>query len=125
MVPAPRGTGCVAAQVSKKILQFAGVEDVYTTCTGQTRTRENFCRAVFECLKKTYCFLTPDLWPKTEFIQSPFVKFSQDLEKMENAKARGGRDDRGRGRGRGARGRGGRGGPRGGGRGGSRPRGAQ
>jgi small subunit ribosomal protein S2e len=31
MVPAPRGTGCVAAQVAKKILQFAGVDDVYTT----------------------------------------------------------------------------------------------
>merc|ERR1719326_73010 len=43
MIPAPRGTGKVAALVSKKILQFAGVDDVYTSCTGQTRTRENFC----------------------------------------------------------------------------------
>jgi len=34
MIPAPRGTGRVAALVSKKILAFAGVDDVYTTCTG-------------------------------------------------------------------------------------------
>jgi small subunit ribosomal protein S2e len=63
LVPAPRGTGCVAAMVAKKILSFAGVDDVYSTCVGQTRTRENFCRALFAALKATYSFLTPDLWP--------------------------------------------------------------
>merc|ERR1711988_1778007 len=126
MIPAPRGTGRVAALVSKKILEFAVVDDVYTSCTGQTRTRENFCRAVFECLKKSYAFLTPDLWPKTDFMASPFIKEWKFLEDMKNARegprergrGRGGRGD-GRGRGRG------RGGDRGGGRGrgGSRGRG--
>jgi small subunit ribosomal protein S2e len=131
MIPAPRGTGCVAAMVAKKILNFAGIDDVYTSCTGQTRTRENFCRALFEALKKTYAFLTPDLWPKTDFIASPFVSFWKELKDLEERKGRSG-GDRGRGRGgRGGRGgdRGrGRGGPRGGrggGRGGSRPRGGE
>jgi small subunit ribosomal protein S2e len=124
MIPAPRGTGRVAALVSKKILAFAGVDDVYTTCTGQTRTRENFARAVFQCLKKSYAYLTPDLWPKTEFIPSPFIKYQKFLS--EESKMRGPREgDRGRGRGRGGRGgdrgRGGRGGDRG--RGGERGRG--
>jgi small subunit ribosomal protein S2e len=131
MIPAPRGTGCVAAMVAKKILQFAGIDDVYTSCVGQTRTRENFCRAMFECLKKTYSFLTPDLWPKTDFVQSPFIAYWKELKSLEEKKNRGPRDgERGRGRGgrggrggdRGGRGRG-RGGDRGGGRGGSRPRG--
>lgn len=132
MVPAPRGTGCVAAQVSKKILTFAGVDDVYTTCVGQTRTRENFCRATFECLKKTYAFLTPDLWPQTQFIESPFIKHWKVLVELEEKKntqrrdgergpRRGGRGGRGGDRGgRGGRGGGrGRGGDRGGGRGGA------
>jgi len=134
MIPAPRGTGCVAAQVAKKILQFAGVDDVYTSCVGQTRTRENFCRATYECLKKTYQMLSPDLWPKTESVASPFVKYSKDLVDYEEKqkrnrgaggerRGRGGRGGRGDGRGRG------RGGDRGGGRGrgGSRgpPRGGQ
>merc|ERR1712127_1064322 len=33
MIPAPRGTGLVAAQVAKKILAFAGIDDIYTSCT--------------------------------------------------------------------------------------------
>jgi small subunit ribosomal protein S2e len=122
MIPAPRGTGNVAAIIAKKILSFAGIDDVYTSCTGQTKTRENFCRALFECLKKTYAFLTPDLWPKTDFIQSPFIKHWKELQQMEEKKTRGPREggDRGRG-GRGGRGDGrgrGRGGDRGGDRGG-------
>ena len=31
LVPAPRGTGLVAARVPKKVLQMAGVEDVFTS----------------------------------------------------------------------------------------------
>merc|ERR1719213_1405604 len=117
MIPAPRGTGIVAAQVARKIIQYAGVADVYTSCVGQTRTRENYARATFEALKKTYSVLTPDLWPTTEFIPSPFIKFWEDLEQLEKKKSAAGGGDR---RGRGGRG-GGRGGPgrgRGGGRGG-------
>jgi len=120
MIPAPRGTGIVAAKVAKKIVQFSGIEDVYTSCVGQTRTRENYSFATFTALKKTYSLLTPDLWPTTDFIQSPFIKYHEELEMLEKKKAReGGRD--GRGRGRGGRGRGERGGGRG--RGGSRGRG--
>jgi ribosomal protein uS5 len=119
LIPAPRGTGCVAAACSKKILQFAGIDDVYSSCTGQTRTKENFCRAVFESLKKTYSYLTPDLWPKTEFIKSPFIQHWQELLKQEERKPRGDGERRGRGRGgprggRGGRGGRGRGAPRGG-----------
>jgi small subunit ribosomal protein S2e len=116
MIPAPRGTGNVAAIIAKKILSFAGIDDVYTSCTGQTKTRENFCRALFECLKKTYAFLTPDLWPKTDFIQSPFIKHWKELQQMEEKKSRGPREGGERGRG----GRGGRGDGRGRGRGGDR-----
>jgi len=67
--------------------------------------------------------LTPDLWPKVELTQSPFLKHANDLINLEMKKARGPRDgERGRGRGRG--GPRGRGGDRGrGGRGGSRGRG--
>jgi small subunit ribosomal protein S2e len=65
MIPAPRGTGCVAAILSKKIINFSGIDDIYTSCVGQTKTKENFCRAVFNALRNTYSLLTPDLWPKT------------------------------------------------------------
>ena len=128
LVPAPRGTGIVGAPVSKKLLQFAGIDDCYTDTSGHTRTAENFIKATYQALSKTYQYLTPDLWCKTENLQSPFAKFASKLEELGKKPAvraggdrRGGRggDDRGpRGRGRGG-GRG-RGFGRGGGGGGSR-----
>lgn len=62
LVPAPRGTGIVAARVPKKLLQFAGVQDVYTTSGGHTKTLGNFVKATFFALSKSYGYLTPDLW---------------------------------------------------------------
>ena len=38
LVPAPRGTGIVAAPASKRMLQLAGVEDCYTQSRGNTST---------------------------------------------------------------------------------------
>lgn len=42
LIPAPRGTGIVAAGVSKKLLQMAGVDDCYTSACGTTATVGNF-----------------------------------------------------------------------------------
>eukprot|EP00796_Vickermania_ingenoplastis_P013366 gene13366-9195_t len=77
MIPAPRGTGLVAAPVPKKMLEFAGVEDIYTSAAGKTRTRGNFIMATFYALRKTYGFLTPDLWPETETISDPTDEHSE------------------------------------------------
>lgn len=62
LVPAPRGTGLVAAPVPKKLLQLAGIKDCYTTSRGSTRTLGNFVKATFQAISHTYGFLTPDLW---------------------------------------------------------------
>jgi len=80
LIPAPRGTGIVAAPIPKKILQFAGIEDVYTSSTGHTRTPENFIKACYAALCHTYTYLSPDLWTKTENITSPFGRHAQLLE---------------------------------------------
>ena len=112
LIPAPRGTAIVGAPTSKKLLQFAGVEDVFTSTKGSTKTLENFVRATFEALKKTYGFLTPDLWPTTQFVASPFIRFWKRLEAPQDKKRAvdGERRPRGGpGRGRGGPGRGGRG----------------
>ncbi|XP_058205835.1 small ribosomal subunit protein uS5x-like isoform X2 [Rhododendron vialii] len=49
MVPAPRGAGIVAARVPKKVLQFAGIEDVFTSSRGSTKTLGNFVKVWFFC----------------------------------------------------------------------------
>merc|ERR1712160_194780 len=47
---------------TKKLLQFAGIADCFSASQGNTDTMENFVRAVYDALYKTYCYLTPDLW---------------------------------------------------------------
>jgi len=79
MVPAPRGTGIVAAPIPTRILQFAGIQDVYTASTGKTRTGGNFIMATFYALRKTYAFLTPDLWAETVAQQEPAAEHSAYL----------------------------------------------
>ncbi|KAK8993955.1 hypothetical protein V6N11_008166 [Hibiscus sabdariffa] len=115
MVPAPRGAGIVAARVPKKVLQFAGIEDVFTSSRGSTKTLDivMYARcsltmsmlfmsihvdtpdlyldsdmgilssnmATFECLMKTYGFLTPDFWKETRFTRPPFQEYSDLLGK--------------------------------------------
>ncbi|CAN8286925.1 unnamed protein product [Cochlearia groenlandica] len=81
MVPAPRGSGIVAARVPKKVLQFAGIDDVFTSSRGSTKTLGNFVKATFDCLQKTYGFLTPEFWKETRFAKSPYQEYTDELSK--------------------------------------------
>jgi len=51
LLPAPKGTGVVADETTKKILKLAGLKDVWVVSEGQTATRSNLAFAVFEALK--------------------------------------------------------------------------
>ncbi|CAH2047309.1 unnamed protein product [Thlaspi arvense] len=88
MVPAPRGAGIVAARVPKKVLQFAGIDDVFTSSRGSTKTLGNFVKATFDCLQKTYGFLTPEFWKETKFQKSPYQEFTDLLASKEVAAAK-------------------------------------
>ena len=79
LVPAPRGTAIVGAPTTKKMLQFAGVKDCFTSSRGCTKTRGNFMLAIFAALKSTYAYLTPDLWKEYSFTPSPYKQFSDFL----------------------------------------------
>jgi len=79
LVPAPRGTGIVAARIPKKVLNYAGIQDVFTSTTGHTKTMGNFVKATFEALRATYGFLTPDLWKETALTKTPYQEYSDFL----------------------------------------------
>eukprot|EP00123_Amoebidium_parasiticum_P000915 comp11847_c1_seq1/m.6476 comp11847_c1_seq1/g.6476 ORF comp11847_c1_seq1/g.6476 comp11847_c1_seq1/m.6476 type:complete len:268 (-) comp11847_c1_seq1:70-873(-) len=81
LIPAPKGTGIVAAGTPKKLLQLAGVEDCYTAASGSTRTKGNFAKAVYAALTKTYTYLTPDMWKPTDFIKDPYQQHTDFLAK--------------------------------------------
>jgi len=79
LIPAPRGTGIVAAKSPKKVLEFAGLQDCYSSARGHTRKLGNFIGAAFDALKHTYAFLTPDLWTPTTFTKGPYQEFTDYL----------------------------------------------
>merc|ERR1712136_395828 len=81
LIPAPRGTGLVCGPVPKKLMQMAGLEDVYTSACGGTSTLGNFAKATFQAICSTYEFLTPDLWKDEKLGAPPFEEFSDYLEK--------------------------------------------
>lgn len=80
LVPAPRGSGLVAAPAPKKVLQLAGVQDVYTSARGKTKTRGNFLKATYDALTQTYRYLTPDLWKPTKY-EPTIIERNQNLVK--------------------------------------------
>lgn len=51
--PAPQGIGLVTGDTPKKVLQLAGIKDVWALNRGQTRTTINYAKATFEALRQT------------------------------------------------------------------------
>ena len=81
LIPAPRGTGLVAAPATKKMLALAGVKDVYTSTRGHSRTMGNFIKATYFALAKSYSYKSPDLWPDTASMLTPYALHSDFLAK--------------------------------------------
>jgi len=88
LVPAPRGTGIVAAPTPKKLLQLAGIADCYTTSRGATKTLGNFVKATLAAIADTYAFLTPDLWAVKALTKSPYQEFTDFLSKAPEKRVR-------------------------------------
>ncbi|MDG6249344.1 30S ribosomal protein S5 [Methanocalculus sp.] len=51
--PAPQGIGLVTGEIGKKVLDLAGMKDVWVMTKGNTRTTLNYAKATFEALKET------------------------------------------------------------------------
>lgn len=79
VIPAPKGTGLVAAKTPKRLLVAAGYQDCYTESRGKTKTRGNFVKAAFQAVSRTYSYLSPDLWHSSKFIKSPYQEYTDFL----------------------------------------------
>ncbi|RQD83783.1 MAG: 30S ribosomal protein S5 [Methanocalculus sp. MSAO_Arc2] len=51
--PAPKGIGLVTGEIGKKVLDLAGMKDVWVMTKGHTRTTINYAKATYEALKET------------------------------------------------------------------------
>lgn len=52
LMPAPKGTGLVVESELKKMLQLAGVKDVWSKTSGQTKNKINLIKAGFNALRQ-------------------------------------------------------------------------
>jgi len=86
VIPAPRGTGIVAAKSLKKVLTAAGIQDAYTESRGKTKSVGNFVKAGFAALSKTYSYLSPDLWTANKLPKSPYQEFTDFLRDAKNGR---------------------------------------
>lgn len=80
-IPAPRGTGIVGAPLTKTMMGLAGVSDIFSQSRGNSDTTENYVRAIYDALYRTYRYLTPDLWYNFELKQNVYVQHANALVK--------------------------------------------
>ncbi|MFB6233289.1 MAG: 30S ribosomal protein S5, partial [Haloarculaceae archaeon] len=68
--PAPRGLGLAGGETVRKVLELAGIEDIWTRSSGNTRTTVNFAKATFNALENTAQARVPqETWEKREVIE--------------------------------------------------------
>ncbi|MDR2944324.1 MAG: 30S ribosomal protein S5 [Methanosarcinales archaeon] len=59
LVPAPRGLGLAAGNTARKVLEKAGIKDIWTQTSGTTRTTLNFAKATFKALNNVNTMRMP------------------------------------------------------------------
>ena len=52
LLPAPSGKGLVIGDYGRRVLKLAGVADVWSRSSGQTRSTINFARATYNALEE-------------------------------------------------------------------------
>ena len=60
--PAPKGTGLACSDTAKLVLKLAGITDVWTMTKGNTKSRSNMAKAVFNALENMYKVMTKEDW---------------------------------------------------------------
>jgi small subunit ribosomal protein S5 len=60
--PAPKGTGLACSETARLVLKLAGIEDIWTLTKGDTRSRANMAKAVFEALANMYTIMRRSDW---------------------------------------------------------------
>ncbi len=78
LLPAPKGVGLVASDEVKKILKLAGIKDIWMRSFGQTTTKINHIKAVFDALRKLTITKVPqDYAKKAGILIGSSVKLGQ------------------------------------------------
>lgn len=64
LIPAPKGTGLAGAENVRLVLKLAGVKDVWTRTSGETRTTSNLAKSVLAALRDAYKIMSTSDWER-------------------------------------------------------------
>lgn len=64
LIPAPKGTGLVASEIARQVLELSGISDVWVQSFGETRNRVNTAYATFNALRYGLKFKRPADWSR-------------------------------------------------------------
>lgn len=65
LIPAPEGVGLCVEQQCVKLLELAGIKNIYSKTNGQTKSKINLMLACFDALKKLSTMRIPEKYLKT------------------------------------------------------------
>ncbi len=65
LMPAPKGVGLVVMDEVKKVMKLAGIKDIWCKSRGQTASRINFIKAIFNAFRKLDAYRISDEEEKT------------------------------------------------------------
>ncbi len=60
LIPAPKGIGLAAGETAKRVLELAGIQDIWSFTRGETRTTINFGKATFNALRRASRIRMPE-----------------------------------------------------------------
>lgn len=52
LIPAPKGIGLCINDEAKKIMKLAGIKDVWSSCSGESKTRNNYALAIIDAFRR-------------------------------------------------------------------------
>ena len=69
LIPAPKGTSLCVEKEARRLLDLAGIKDVYSKTFGQTRTKINLINACFEALKNLAKMKTDEAYDESSDVK--------------------------------------------------------
>ncbi len=84
LIPAPKGIGLCISDEGKKIMRLAGIRDVWSTCFGSSKTRNNLALAIFDAFRKINMMKTEAKEAHKETEKEEGVKMKEMEEETED-----------------------------------------
>lgn len=79
LIPAPKGVGLCVNNEAKKIMRLAGVNDIWSKCFGESKTRNNYALALLDAFRRMNR-MRVDSRPATKEMEEGYEEIEAETE---------------------------------------------